>query len=134
MNPTFLGMAGTLTNDQFCGHTMLQYPPEDDRKPLFVHANLLKITDKEHFLHQDGSGNSGQNLIERPWEWIKQYTQGTGATWLLPEFYISGFSRACMDFKTDQGEPMTKLTPFDDVVPRVQELYFEFGGIGGESR
>ncbi|ORZ10142.1 mannosyltransferase putative-domain-containing protein [Absidia repens] len=102
MNPNYLGMGGTLIDDKFCGHTMIQYPPPFSS--------------------------------ERPWEWIKRYPKGTKTTWLLPEFYISGFSRACMDFSSNQGELRTELEPFDSVVSGLQQLYFDFGGIGGETR
>ncbi|CAO3589027.1 unnamed protein product [Absidia cylindrospora] len=134
MNPNYLGMGGTLTDNRFCGHTMIQYPPppfssdEEEMTPLFVHANLLKITDKVHFLQQDGV------MTERPWQWIKRYPKGTKTTWLLPKFYVNGFSRPCMDFSSAQGEPQTELEPFDSVVSGLQRLYFDFGGIGGETR
>ncbi|KAI8338588.1 mannosyltransferase putative-domain-containing protein [Chlamydoabsidia padenii] len=98
--------------------------------PFYMNPTFLN---KTHFLYQQNI--SGQNMIiERPWTAIKQYTQGKGNTWLLPYFYVSEVGRACMNFKSDQGEPPTRLLSFDSTLPRLQELYFGLGGIGGETR
>ncbi|KAI8072380.1 mannosyltransferase putative-domain-containing protein [Gongronella butleri] len=74
------------------------------------------------------------SVTERPWRAIKQYTNSKGQTWLQPRFYVSYEGRACMDFSTANGEPATEVLDFDQVLPEFQHLYFEFGGIGGETR
>lgn len=117
---------------RFCGHTMLQYDTESSRDgdaPLFVHANLMKITDKNQFM-QDHLGQT----VERPWQEIKRYSDSKGRTWLMPTFYIAPGGRACMDFSSFQGEPSIVVQNFDGVLGDFQDLYFEFGGIGGETR
>ncbi|KAI8640683.1 mannosyltransferase putative-domain-containing protein [Parasitella parasitica] len=129
MAEAFLGMAGTMVNNRFCGHTMLQYTPtsdQDDDRILFVHANLLKITDKNHFIHGDQP--------EHPWDLAKRSTMNHANTWIKPEFYISNQGQACMDFTHRQGEPDAITEDFDYVLPDFQANYFKFGGIGGETR
>jgi hypothetical protein len=130
MTEAFLGMAGTMAGDRFCGHTMLQYAPSstetDDDSLLFVHANLLKITNKDHFIH-------GENP-EHPWDLAKRSTMSHANTWIKPEFYISPYGQACMDFTHRQGEPEAITENFDAVVPNFQTNYFKYGGIGGETR
>ncbi|KAH8554605.1 mannosyltransferase putative-domain-containing protein [Umbelopsis sp. PMI_123] len=129
MAETFLGMAGTIVEGRYCGHTMVQYDlygsGYGEASPLFVHANLLKITDKAHFQ---------QGEKERPWVLLKRYTATRGNTWLHPEFYIAPYGRACMDFTHPSGEPDAITEPFDDILPGFQERYFELGGRGGEQR
>lgn len=127
MTETFLGMGGSTVWGRFCGHTMLQYTDDDREPPLFVHANLLKITDRIHFLQ-------ASNSVERPWLEIKRYNDSRGKTWLKPEFYIAPGGRACMDFSDSEGEPTAVVENFDQVVVGFQELYFALGGIGGETR
>lgn len=129
MAETFLGMAGTMVEGRYCGHTMVQYDLYSsgygEASPLFIHANLLKITDKTHF------ENEGK---ERPWDTLKRYTATRGNTWLHPEFYIAPFGRACMDFTHPSGEPEVILESFDEMLPGFQQRYFELGGKGGEKR
>lgn len=120
MTEPFVGMAGTMTNGRFCGHTMLQYDQDD--KLLFVHANLLKITDKTHFTEN------------HPWDLAKHSSMSRGNTYIKPEFYISPLGQACMDFTHRQGEPDAITEDFDEVLPNFQKDYFGFGGIGGETR
>ncbi|ORX48808.1 nucleotide-diphospho-sugar transferase [Hesseltinella vesiculosa] len=132
MNPIYLAMAGTQDEDgEFCGHTMLQFPPPSyamvNSQPLFVHANLLKVTSSAHFMQQDMPGIRK----ERPWRFVKQYTESKGNTYLRPEFYVSADGRPCMDFGTGQGEPAIRVTAFNEMLPDFQRLYFEYGGIGG---
>ncbi|KAG0163950.1 hypothetical protein DFQ30_010739, partial [Apophysomyces sp. BC1015] len=121
MVPTFLGMAGTM-RERFCGHTMVQY---FDDEPLFIHANLMKITDRINFIE---NGNQ-----ERPWKLLKRYSVNHDTTWLLPEFHVSG-GQACMDIRSDNGEPEAVTESFDDVIPGFQKMYFDLGGVGGETR
>ncbi|KAI7879378.1 hypothetical protein K492DRAFT_178835 [Lichtheimia hyalospora FSU 10163] len=129
MVQVFLGMGGSTVAGRFCGHTMLQYTDDiySEDKPIFVHANLMKITDKNHFMQ-------GDPPIERPWQEIKRYTKSRSNTWLSPAFYIAPGGRACMDFTQFQNEPDTSLTNFDDILAGFQDKYFDFGGIGGETR
>lgn len=128
MTEAFVGMAGTMVNGRFCGHTMLQYSPEheEDNQILFVHANLLKITDKVHFIHE--------NNQEHPWDLAKHSTLSYSNTWLKPEFYIAPGGRACMDFTHREGEPDAITENFDSLLPDFQRDYFNLGGIGGETR
>ncbi|KAI8388684.1 mannosyltransferase putative-domain-containing protein [Radiomyces spectabilis] len=72
--------------------------------------------------------------VEQPWQLIKRYTMSRANTWLMPQFYISDNGQACMDFIHPEGEPECVLEQFDQVVPGLQEAYFAFGGIGGETR
>jgi hypothetical protein len=126
MTEAFLGMGGTMVNGRFCGHTMLQYYTENDEdKIMFVHANLLKITDKNHFMME------GQ---ERPWQLAKQSTLSHRNTYIKPEFYIGSGGRACMDFTHRDGEPEALTENFDTLLPDFQNDYFKLGGIGGETR
>ncbi|KAG2184675.1 hypothetical protein INT43_000588 [Umbelopsis isabellina] len=129
MAETFLGMAGTMVDGRYCGHTMVQYDLYSsgygEASPLFVHANLLKITDKVHF--EEGGK-------EKPWELLKRYTASRGNTWLHPEFYVASFGRACMDFTHPDGEPEAVTESFDDTLPGFQQQYFGLGGKGGETR
>lgn len=131
MTETFVGMAGTMVGDRFCGHTMLQYFPtskaDDDDRLLFVHANLLKITDKRYFMHE------GQPT-EHPWDLAKRSTLSHANMWIKPEFYIAYGGRACMDFTHREGEPNAITEDFDTVAPGLQANYFKYGGIGGETR
>ncbi|KAI8097722.1 mannosyltransferase putative-domain-containing protein [Halteromyces radiatus] len=87
------------------------------------------------FLGMGGTfaGDRFYDLIEKPWEWIKTYKESENNLWLLPEFYI-GMGRACMDFRSDQGEPSAELKSFDALLSGLQQLYFKLGGIGGETR
>lgn len=127
MTEAFVGMAGTMVGDRFCGHTMLQYfSTEDDEEDrlMFVHANLLKITDKKHFIKDD---------VEHPWDLAKRSSMSHMNTWIKPEFYIAE-GRACMDFTHREGEPEAITENFDTVVPNLQTEYFKYGGIGGETR
>lgn len=132
MAEAFVGMAGTMAGDRFCGHTMLQYfPKEDDNDQLlFVHANLLKITDKRHFMRKDEHGKEE----EHPWGLAKRSTLSHGNTYIKPEFYVTPDGRACMDFTHREGEPEAVTEDFDAVVPHFQANYFKYGGIGGETR
>jgi hypothetical protein len=116
-------MAGTIEFDRFCGHTMIQYDAEDSI--LFVHANLMKISDKRHY-QVDG--------IEKPWHVTKRSTMSHQNTWIKPQFYISMKGQACMDFSQNAGEPEAVTENFDTLVPEFQENYFSLGGIGGETR
>ncbi|KAI8368463.1 mannosyltransferase putative-domain-containing protein [Blakeslea trispora] len=134
MVEAFVGMGGTMSGDRFCGHTMLQYAPasalqqfnEDESKVLFVHANLLKITNKVHFMHD--------NKPEHPWDLAKRSSMSYSNTWIKPEFYVSSRGEACMDFTHREGEPEAITQNFDQVVPEFQSVYFKYGGIGGETR
>ncbi|KAI8055572.1 mannosyltransferase putative-domain-containing protein [Gilbertella persicaria] len=133
MVEAFVGMGGTMSGTRFCGHTMLQYMPasaeseeEDEPVLLFVHSNLLKITDKVHFIH------NGQP--EHPWDLAKRSTLSHSNTWIKPEFYVSPRGEACMDFTHREGEPDAITQNFDAVVPGFQANYFKYGGIGGETR
>lgn len=129
MTESFVGMAGNMVGGRFCGHTMLQYFPtsgEEDDQLLFVHANLLKITDKSHFIHN--------NQEEHPWDLAKHSSLSHSNTWIKPEFYIGNGGRACMDFTHRQGEPEAVTENFDVIAPNLQSNYFKFGGIGGETR
>ncbi|KAG0741215.1 hypothetical protein G6F57_010583 [Rhizopus arrhizus] len=132
MVETFLGMAGTMVGDRFCGHTMIQYyPSTTEDYLLFVHANLLKITDKQNFIKP----NPGMpNNIEHPWDLVKRSTFSHSNTWIKPEFYVSGNGQACMDFTHREGEPDAITENFDRILPELQNNYFKFGGIGGETR
>lgn len=123
MIESFLGMAGTMVADRFCGHTMLQYSEKDHL--LFVHANLLKITDKKNFMKQD---------TEHPWDLAKRSTFSHLNTWIKPEFYVAGNGQACMDFTHREGEPDAITEDFDSLLPDLQTNYFKLGGIGGETR
>ncbi|KAI8876902.1 glycosyltransferase family 71 protein [Backusella circina FSU 941] len=130
MTPTFLGMAGTIEYDRFCGHTMIQYYYNDNEQEdsiLFVHANLMKISDKRHYLVDT-------NGTERPWQFTKRSTMSHQNTWIRPQFYISMKGQACMDFSQGAGEPESVIEGFDTLVPQFQENYFRLGGIGGETR
>lgn len=130
MTEAFVGMAGTMTDNRFCGHTMLQYAPSssenDDDTLMFVHANLLKITDKSHFIHGEDP--------EHPWDLAKRSTMSHANTWIKPEFYISPYGQACMDFTHREGEPDAITEKFDDIAPNFQTNYFKYGGVGGETR
>ncbi|KAI8968158.1 mannosyltransferase putative-domain-containing protein [Mycotypha africana] len=131
MVEVFPGMAGTETNGRFCGHTILQYVPfaddaEEDDDLIFVHANLLKITDKKHFIRPDGS--------EHPWDLLKRSSLAHTNTYIKPEFYISNKGQACMDFTHREGEPDAITEDFDQTLTGFQTLYFKNGGIGGETR
>lgn len=132
MTEAFVGMSGTMVNGRFCGHTMLQYAPptgdaeEEDNQILFVHANLLKITDRNNFIQGDN--------VEHPWELAKHSTFSYANTWLKPEFYIGAGGRACMDFTHREGEPDATTENFDRLLPDFQKDYFDLGGIGGETR
>lgn len=133
MTETFLGMGGSIVAGRFCGHTMLQYADDDNDEnapPLFVHANLMKITDKNHFMEQAEDGQT----VERPWHEIKRYRPSRNAVWLQPQFYIAPGGRACMDFLSNEGEPESVVENFDDKLQAYQSLYFQEGGIGGETR
>ncbi|KAG1439487.1 hypothetical protein G6F56_012281 [Rhizopus delemar] len=126
MTVPFLGMAGVMAGDRFCGHTMLQYyPTQTNDELLFVHANLLKITDKKHFI---------KNNEQHPWDFAKRSTFSHSNTWIKAEFYISAWGQACMDFTHREGEPDAITENFDSLLPNLQTNYFRFGGIGGETR
>ncbi|KAI9484767.1 mannosyltransferase putative-domain-containing protein [Zychaea mexicana] len=127
MTETFLGMGG-LELEQFCGHTMLQYSDEDETHPLFVHANLMKITDKAGFME----GSFEEGFHERPWRQIKRYVESRRKTNLSPAFHIAPGGKACMNFVSRFGEPDMVVEEFDDVLDGFQNAYFELGGIGGE--
>lgn len=128
MTEAFLGMAGVMaSNGRFCGHSMLQYAPnEEEDRLVFVHANLLKITDKIHFMHD--------NNPEHPWDLAKRSSMSHGNTYIKPEFWISSEGQACMDFTHREGEPEAITENFDLVLPHFQKDYFDLGGIGGETR
>lgn len=131
MIEALVGMAGNMVNGRFCGHTMLQYAPttdpeQDDNQILFVHSNLLKITDKNNFIHD--------NQPEHPWDLAKHSTLSYSNTWIKPEFYIGAGGRACMDFTHREGEPDATTENFDSILPDFQKDYFSLGGIGGETR
>lgn len=130
MTEAMVGMAGTMVGDRFCGHTMLQYAPleeEDEDRVLFVHANLLKITDRQNFM-KSGGGR------EHPWDLAKKSSFGRNNSWIKPEFYVAAGGRACMDFTHREGEPEAVTEDFDRLLPGLQDKYFELGGIGGETR
>lgn len=131
MTEAFVGMAGTMAGDRFCGHTMLQYfsTEDDDDLLLFVHANLLKITDKRHFMNKDQPEEQ-----EHPWDLAKRSSMSHSNTYIKPEFYVTRDGRACMDFTHREGEPEAITEKFDSVVPNLQTNYFKYGGIGGETR
>ncbi|KAG2218095.1 hypothetical protein INT45_000018 [Circinella minor] len=137
MTETFLGMGG-LEVETFCGHTMLQYSDNDEIHPLFVHANLMKITDKNGFMEmQEASNNDNQqqSFHERPWRQIKRYVNSKGVTNLSPGFRVAPGGKACMNFINGAwNEPETVIEEFDEVLPGFQNTYFELGGIGGEAR
>ena len=132
---------GGLEVETFCGHTMLQYSDNDEFRPLFVHANLMKITDKNGFMEVQNSPDDGdnnneqQNFRERPWHQIKRYVNSKGVINLSPGFRIAPGGKACMNFVNRAwGEPETVTEEFDEILPGFQDAYFELGGIGGEER
>ncbi|KAL0079295.1 mannosyltransferase putative-domain-containing protein [Phycomyces blakesleeanus] len=130
MVPTFLGMGGGMVDGRFCGHTMLQYYPDgDEDKLLFIHANMMKVTDKSRFMQKNRIGQE----VERPWQLAKRYTMSRGNKWLQPGFYVSSTNQPCMDFTHLKGEPECAVESFDKVAPGVQDAYFAMGGIGGRS-
>ncbi|KAL1921953.1 uncharacterized protein VTP21DRAFT_10595 [Calcarisporiella thermophila] len=119
MMPHFVAAAGVKVGDRWCGHSMLQHG--DDGKPLFIHANLMKITDR-------------RVLGDHPWQGVKRYLTSRRNTRLRPEFWISYDGRACMDFMGGEGEPETTVDDFEQVLPGFRDLYFQVGGKGGEER
>ncbi|EIE79398.1 hypothetical protein RO3G_04103 [Rhizopus delemar RA 99-880] len=74
------------------------------------------------------------NNIEHPWDLVKRSTFSHSNTWIKPEFYVSGNGQACMDFTHREGEPDAITESFDRILPELQNNYFKFGGIGGETR
>ncbi|KAI9016555.1 mannosyltransferase putative-domain-containing protein [Phycomyces nitens] len=130
MVPTFLGMGGGMVQGRFCGHTMLQYYPDGDQdKLLFIHANMMKVTEKSNFMQKNRVGQE----VERPWQLAKRYTMSRGNKWLQPGYYLAPTNQPCMDFTHLKGEPECAIESFDKVAPGVQDAYFAMGGIGGRS-
>ncbi|KAI8980467.1 mannosyltransferase putative-domain-containing protein [Pilobolus umbonatus] len=115
MSEVFLGMAGNMVGDRFCGHSMVQF--DDYGNILFVHANLIKDTPPGSFITP--------NHI---FDLLKRSTLSHNNTWIKPEFYV-GNGRPCMDFTHREGEPEAVTEVFDDVLPQLQNKYFEYGGL-----
>lgn len=121
---TFVGMGGKMIQGKFCGHSMLQYMDDEDR-PLFVHANLMKQMPKSVFITND---------VERPWHLIKRYKEDQSNPYLSPVFYMTNQSSpmGCMNFATrSSDESSSFVESFDEVLNGFQDLYFQSGGMGG---
>jgi hypothetical protein len=119
---TFVGMGGIMINNQFCGHSMLQYM-DGFNQPLFIHANLMKQIPKKVFT----------TTKERPWHLVQRY-KDTVSNHVLTEFYMVNDTRTntmlgCMRFKEQDSD--VSVEPFDQLLQGFQDTYFKLGGMGG---
>jgi hypothetical protein len=122
---TFVAMGGLLVQGQFCGHSMLQFGPDNSEQPLFVHANLMKQIPRKAF-------------PQRPWHLIKRYRDDRSNTYLTPQFNmvndtLNNVLMGCMNYaaRTDDRESPSFIESFDEVLPYFQDQYFRLGGVGG---
>ena len=143
--------ASRLAPDKrFCGHTMLQY--DFDSRPLFVHANLVKLLPAEALPRSSET-----------WAIVKRYIKDTDrahariAMWyhmggicidFLPEYdpkswktnggngaWWSDYRNKFGDGHGDPpkpGEPELEMLTFDEISGKeFEEAYWRHGGVGG---